>query len=133
MKAQLTIEFLIILVVLLLLFNGISMDLIDTSVKDALFVQTSEIVQSAALSLNNTAQALVFQGSGAKKTLLLRAPSECDYIITADSVTLSCDPLSAVWGTFNGKVIAWKITGIVYGPVGKIDRGKMGELFVAKP
>ena len=42
-KGQLTIEFLIILVIMLLLFSGISLDLINSSLADAFDIQTGEM------------------------------------------------------------------------------------------
>lgn len=80
MKAQLTVEFLIILVVMVLLFTGISLDLIGNSVDDSIYIQTSQLLNSANFMIGSTEKNLLLQGASARKTLIIHAPKKCDLI-----------------------------------------------------
>ncbi len=95
MKAQLTIEYLIILVIMLLLFNSITMDLINTSENDTMALQTAEMVGSAKMILSDAFNIMSLQGVGAKKIVNLRAPPDCSYIqavANSNIINLQCDP-----------------------------------------
>lgn len=106
MRGQLALEFLVILAVMLLLFNVVSMDLMNTSVSDALSLQMAETVSSVKSVLNATAEAFAFQGSGAKKTLYLRAPPDCNVVADPAQVTLSCVSTSSFYATYDGMKVS---------------------------
>jgi hypothetical protein len=92
MKAQLTIEFMIILVIMLLLFNAVTLDLVNISTNDTNFMQTAEMVNSSRIMLSDAVSIVSLQGSGAKKTVSIRAPPDCDYMLTsATAISLRCN------------------------------------------
>lgn len=103
-KGQLTIEFLMILVIMLILFNAVSMDLANSSVSEAQRVQAGEAVKMATAVFNSTLEAFRFQGSGAKASISLRAPPDCEYRIFDSIISVYCsgDALSDL----SGKVVA---------------------------
>jgi len=76
-RGQLTIEFLIILVIMVLLFTGISLDLVGSAVDDSIYIQTSQLLNSAEFMISSTQKNLLLQGSGARKTLIIHAPKLC--------------------------------------------------------
>ena len=95
-RAQLTIEYMIILVIMLILFNSISMDLISIAQIDSGELQTAEMVSSAKMILSDAYKIISLQGAGAKKTVALRAPPDCDYVQSSPTViSLECVPGSA--------------------------------------
>jgi len=107
MKAQLTIEYLIILVIMLLLFSSITMDLVNTSEKDAMALQTAEMVGSAKMILSDAFNIISLQGIGAKKTVNLRAPPDCSYTqATPNTISLQCDLASPSYNAgYNGMLV----------------------------
>ena len=133
-KAQLMIEYLIILVLMLILFNSISMDLISTSQEDAGRLQTAEMVNSSKMILLDAYKTISLQGSGAKKTVTLRAPPDCAYVQSQNTISLDC-----IYGTpsadYDGTVIT--PTGTVPGVTftisgGTIESGKLGTVTISK-
>jgi hypothetical protein len=136
-KAQLTIEYLIILVIMLILFNSISMDLINTSQKDSGTLQTVEMVSSAKMILSDSYKTISLQGSGAKKTVTLRAPPDCDYIQQSlSAISMDCVPgsASAIAG-YDGAVITpgSVAPGISFTITdGTIGSGKLGKVTISK-
>lgn len=89
-KGQLTIEYLLILVVLVILFTNVSTDLMNFTSKNTLQLQTKEIERAHNQTLLNTIQTLSLQAPGAKRSLTLTAPSDCAYIVEPDRVKLDC-------------------------------------------
>lgn len=104
-KGQLTVEYLIILVTMLLLFSSISSDLMEFSLRSTVELQTGEMIRAANLVLENSVNAIKLQGPGAKKTIYLRAPSDCDYVVGSGQITLDCVPGSASYELYNGEII----------------------------
>lgn len=103
-KGQLTVEYLIILVAMLLLFSNISMDLMQFSLSNTLQIQTNELLRTTNFFLNSSANEISLQGPGAKKTVYLRPPSDCDYVVGSDRITLSCASNTAS-ANYSGLVI----------------------------
>jgi hypothetical protein len=92
MKAQLTIEYMMILVIMLLLFNGITLDLVNTSIKDTNLLQTTEMISSSKMMLTDAITMVSLQGAGAKRTVALRAPPDCDFLLASNLISLRCAP-----------------------------------------
>lgn len=109
-KAQLTIEYLVILVIMLLLFNGVTLDLLSTSVTYTERIQTSEMMNATKLTITDAMNLVSLQGSGAKKTVSARAPPDCDYVIDVIGqgiISLACEYGTPSYnGGFNGLVVA---------------------------
>ncbi len=127
-KGQLTIEYLIILVVLLILFTSVSMDLMTFSTQNTLEIQTRETMKAHDQLLTQTASTLSLQSTGARKTLVLNAPSDCGYDISASQITLECQdgtPSENITGTNIGS-----ISGATYDTDynDHIDRGKTEKI-----
>ena len=93
-RAQITVEYLIILVIMVLLFTGISMDLSNYSLSNAMQVQTSQLIKSANYSLLNYAGMMQIQGAGSSRTVSIRAPSDCIFQIKTTHIRVSCPPTS---------------------------------------
>jgi hypothetical protein len=135
-KAQLMIEYLIILVIMLILFNSVSMDLINTSQADSGTLQTKEMVSSAKMILSDAYKTISLQGSGAKRTVALRAPPDCDYIQQPqNAISLDCVAGSASAADYDSVVITpsnvatgiyFTITDVVIGS------GKLGTVTISK-
>ena len=126
-KGQLTIEFLIILVVMLLLFSGISLDLITSSLEDAFDIQTGEMIKSADFLVKDSVDNLLLHGSGAKKTIVLRAPSECNYAVSSKKIIVECEIGTTSYGAYHMIVIGPDPlpTGIAYSATSPIiESGK---------
>ena len=133
-KAQLTIEYMIVLVIMMLLFNGITLDLVNTAVIDANQLQLSEMVNSSRIALADAAKIVGLQGTGAKKTVLLRAPPDCAYALADNAIYLVCESgsVSSNLG-FHGAIVTppsalalFSITG------GTIESGEIGAVSVTK-
>ena len=103
-KGQLTIEYLIILVAMLLLFSNISLDLLDFSLRNTVEIQTSEFIRSSDNLLNYSINSISLQGAGAKKSVYLRPPSDCDYLVNPHDITLRC-PSNTVSAPYDGTLI----------------------------
>jgi hypothetical protein len=133
-KAQLTIEYMIILVIMLLLFNSVSMDLINTAQEDSGKLQTAEMVSSAKMILSDAYKIISLQGSGAKKTVAIRAPPDCDYVQQSDTVIgMECAPGSASYEEYNGAVITPVVTGVKFIiSDGTIGSGTLGTIAISK-
>ena len=130
-KGQLTIEFLIILVIMLLLFSGISLDLINSSLADAIDIQAGEVIESADFVVTKTVDSIALQGSGAKKTITLRAPTECDFALSPSKIIATCDVGSGSYEKYHGAVIGPNSlpSGVVYSVTTEIiESGKSGTV-----
>jgi hypothetical protein len=131
LRGQLTIEFLIILVVMLLLFNAVSMDLIQTSLSDSMSTQTAETIRSESALINATVNSLRYQASGAKSTINLRAPSDCGLMVSANDIVLSCDSASSSVN-YTGASLVPVYTGVSYSGPAQIAKGKMGAVAITR-
>jgi len=134
-RAQLTIEYMIILVIMLLLFNSVSMDLINTAQEDSGKLQTAEMVSSAKMILSDAYKTISMQGSGAKRTVSLRAPPDCDYVQQSDTViSLACVPGSISDQEYDGAIITPGVTGVKFIISGgtTIGSGKLGTVAISK-
>lgn len=124
----------IVLVIMMLLFNGITLDLVNTAVADANQLQLSEMVNSSRIALADAAKIVGLQGTGAKKTILLRAPPDCSYSLAENVIYLVCD-LNSVSSNlgFHGAVITpigASVTFSING--GTIESGEIGAVSVTK-
>ncbi|MFH0987200.1 MAG: hypothetical protein V1911_04110 [Candidatus Micrarchaeota archaeon] len=125
-KAQITIEFLLILTVVILLFSSVTMDLADFTLEGTSQLHTNETISAARSLITTTSQALAFQGAGARKTVSIRAPVDCELTVTANSISASCvDPSAESTGT----VVT--VTGAALSPK-TILRGKVGDVTVSR-
>lgn len=131
-KGQLTIEYLLILVVLIMLFTSVSTDLMDFASRNTFKVQTKELEQIHNTTLHNTVDIVALQATGAKQTLTLQAPSDCSYAITASEITLNCvsgGPAENFTGHVIGEIESGKDVSYTSG---EIPAGKTGKLIVTK-
>ncbi len=131
MKGQLTVEFIIILAAMLLIFSAVSLDLIDFSLKNAYDTQTSEYFRVANLTLTSSANSIFFQGSGAKKTVYLRASTNCAYVVEATDVVLECKPKSSSFDKYNNFKFGVSPSGVTYS-AGRIESGVLGKIEITK-
>ena len=133
-KAQLTIEYMIVLVIMMLLFNGITLDLVNMAVADANSLQLSEMVNSSRMALADAAKIVGLQGSGAKKTVLLRAPPDCALSSADNVVYLMCEPGSVSYDLgFNLAALnspSASVKFLIDG--GTIESGEIGAVSVTK-
>ena len=133
MKAQLTIEYMMILVIMLLLFNSITLDLVNTSISDTNEIQTAEMVNISRIIVSDAVGIISMQGSGAKKNVTLRAPSDCDYMITATTIGVQCESTSPTYSKFNDQVIYALPAGSSLSFTGStIASGKFGTVAVSR-
>lgn len=131
MRGQLTIEYLIILVVMLVLFNAISMDLVQSSLSDTMSTQTLESVKSQRYLISSVVESMRYQASGARSIIYLRAPSECALVVSVNNVALSCDSGSASVN-YTGTSLVPSYNGVSYGPAQTIAKGKTGTLQITR-
>jgi len=133
-KGQLTIEYLLILVILIMLFTSVSTDLMGFASRNTFKIQTKELEQIHNTTLHNTVNIVALQATGAKQTLTLQAPSDCNYSIATLEITLECIENSAAenfTGNIIGKIEASKMVGYTPAP-GKIKAGKTGKVVIEK-
>lgn len=129
------IEYMVILVIMLLLFNSISLDLINASTEDAAFLQIAEMINVSKMVVSDTTRMISLQGSGAKKIVQLRAPPDCDYVLDLNVIAVECDPISRFYDNFTGQPITppTTLTEITYSINGGIIRsGNLGSVIVSK-
>ena len=133
-KAQLMIEYMMVLVIMLLLFNSISLDLVNTAMNDTNGLQIAEMANSSKMVLSDAVTIVSLQGSGAKKTVSLRAPPDCDYVLSATSATLNCIAESAFYDDFNGRIVYSVPAGlqVTFSPAGTISSGNLGTITISK-
>lgn len=113
-KGQITIEYLIILSIMILLFSTVSMDLINSSLTSTMQVQTGEIVRQANDTFQNMISELSLQASGSKATIKIRSSADCDFILHSNYLELNCSPSSASFKDYNGTILAQAPSGITY-------------------
>lgn len=89
-RGQITVEYLIVLVVMILLFTAISMDLADFSLQNAMHSQTNELIRSSEHALLSSVDVVKYQGSGATRTVSVRSPSDCSFIVNDAFVLADC-------------------------------------------
>lgn len=124
----------IVLVIMMLLFNGITLDLVNTAVTDANILQLSEMVNSSRMVLTDAVNVVNLQGSGAKKTVLLRAPPDCSYSLAENVIYLVCElnSISSNLG-FHGAVITPPGASVTFSmDGGMIESGEIGAVSVTK-
>jgi len=129
------IEYMVILVIMLLLFNSISLDLINTSTEDAAFLQIAEMINVSKIVIADATEMISLQGTGARKTVQIRAPPDCDYIWVLNVIRVQCDPESKFYDNFTGQPIIPPNapTGITYLINGGIIRsGNLGSVNISK-
>ena len=114
MKGQITVEYLIILVIMTLLFYSVSMDLMSYSLGNSMQVQTNEIIRLTESNLLSAASSLSLQAQGAKTTVKARASPDCDFIVYSDYLEAVCSPESASFNEFNSTKFAQAPAGIHY-------------------
>jgi hypothetical protein len=132
MKGQLTVEFLIILAAMLLIFSAVSLDLMTFSLENAFETQNSEYMRAANLTLTASANSIFLQGPGAKKTIYLRAPADCDYVVESTDIVLECRQDSASFERYNNFKFGETPTGVTYSPTGRIESGVSGKIEIVK-
>ena len=104
MKGQISIEFLVVLGLMIVIFGSISFSLLNSTVADLKKSQTDELTKSMNLLIQNAVEEMQTQGNGARKTILVRAPLDCDYYISSKAIEVYCDPASAS-ANFTGTLI----------------------------
>ncbi len=89
-KGQLTLEYLLMLAVLLILFTSISMELMDFSSEETLQIQTEQMKEIHGSTLINNAESLSLQAPGAKQSITVTAPPDCGYQVGENIIELDC-------------------------------------------
>jgi len=129
------IEYMIILVIMLLLFNSISLDLVNTATEDASFLQMAEMINASKMVISDATKIVALQGSGAKRTVQLRAPPDCDYVLNIGSISTQCSQNSRFYQNFTGQTITPPNVpaGVSFNINGGIIRsGNLGTVTVSK-
>jgi len=122
-----------ILVIMLLLFNSITLDLVNTSISDTNEIQAAEMVNASRIIVSDAVSIISMQGSGAKKTVTIRAPLDCDYLITTIAIDMQCDLTSPIYSEFNGQVIyALPAGSSLSFTESTIESGKLGTVAVSR-
>ncbi|MEM0372338.1 MAG: hypothetical protein QXO69_00630 [archaeon] len=93
-RAQITIEYLVVLVVMILLFTSVSMDLTDFSLQNAMQSQTASLIAVSEHALLSSVEAVKYQGPGAVRSVSVRAPSDCSFIVGEKEVAVDCPATS---------------------------------------
>lgn len=119
MKGQITIEYLIIIVLLLILFTNISMDLAADSMEKTLYVQTNQTIRVAEMSVQDAVGSLTYQGAGARRSVQLRAPADCRYLFNATQFRVNCSAKFDRFGALVSRLPAG--TKFRHMPAGKIE------------
>jgi len=123
-KGQITIEFLIILVIMVLLFTGISLDLIGSTIDDSIYIQTSQLVNTADFMITSTQKNLLLQGKGARKMLIIHAPKLCSFEFVGKIIRLECDDAAA---QFHGMELGIANENVLHSAL-KIEGGERAEV-----
>ena len=113
-KGQITIEYLIILSIMMLLFSAVSMDLISASLENTMQVQTGEIIRQVNSTFQNKISELLLQASGSKTTVKISSSADCDFIVNSSNLVLNCSPETASFKEYNGTLIAQAPPGYDY-------------------
>ncbi len=131
-KGQLTIEYLLILVILIMLFTSISTDLMDFASTNTLQIQTEQAINIHNTTLHNTVNIVALQAEGAKQTITLNTPPDCEYLVSDSSITLQCiagTPSQEYTGTTIGNIAPG--TGVTYSGE-NIPASKTGKVTVER-
>ncbi len=104
-KGQLTVEYLIILVTMILLFSSISMDLIQYSLAESTEMQTGEMINAAEYTVMGAVNQVKIQGPGAKKTVLVRASPDCSYDVSSTQIVASCISGTPSYSEYDGMTV----------------------------
>ncbi len=128
MKSQVTVEYLLILVVMLLLFSSVSMNLVEESLKTSMQVQTKQSIAFVNSSLVSAAGLLLTQAEGASVLVEVKAPADCSIEVNNYYLKYVCSGYSE---EYNGTVVGSGL-GVSYSPVGVINNGERGEIKVQK-
>ena len=113
-KGQITVEYLIIIVIMILLFSSVSMELIDFSLTNTMQIQTNEIIRQTNSSFHNAIDELSLQAAGSKTTVKIRSSTDCDFLVSGNSLTTICDSASSSFTEFEGLAFAIAPAGITY-------------------
>lgn len=89
-RGQITVEYLVVLVVMILLFTSVSMDLTDFSLQNAMQSQTNQLIRASEHALASSVDAVKYQGPGATRTVSVRAPSDCSFTVSPKELTAVC-------------------------------------------
>lgn len=130
-RGQITIEYLLILIVLILLFTNVSMDLIQFTTTNTLQMQTKEIEKSHNQTLKHISQSLSLQAPGAKQTLLVNTPPDCAYAVNSTNITLQCREETPS-ENYTGEVIGETTGDVQYLDPRKIPRGQSAQITMYK-
>jgi len=131
-KGQLTMEYLIILTVLVILFTNISTELMDFASQETLQIQTEQISEIHSSTLNNNAESIALQAPGARKSILITTPPQCSYQIETQQITLQCisdTPNEEYTGRTIGEI--GHLENVEY-DIGSIPEGETGEVTIEK-
>jgi len=90
MKGQVSFEYVIILTIMFLLLSAVSLDLLSSSVADTIVYQDDGILRSATTNIAQQVTRLKMEGPGAARSVLTRAPYDCDLIVLPTMITADC-------------------------------------------
>lgn len=134
LRGQVSIEFLVILVIMILLFTAVSMQLTDFSLDNSMQMQTKELMKTAENTILSSAVVIGTQGTGATKTVTIRAPSDCDFSVYSDHMQItSCTEGSfSKTASLEGTNFATMPTGVSLSSAGTIAKGETGLVKITK-
>lgn len=135
-KGQITVEYLLILVIMILLFSSVSMELIDYSITNTMQIQTNEIIRQTEANFQNVNDALSLQAPDSKATVKVRSSTDCDFQVTSTSLLTICDSASSSYVEFEGISFATAPSGINYNCLtcdgGLISNGELEIVQISK-
>lgn len=132
-RGQITIEYLLILVILITIFTSVSMDLMNFTTDSTLRIQTEELQKTHNYTLKNNIQSISLQAPGAVQTIAVTTPPDCLYNVTSGRITLNCTegtPSENYTGTVIGNIPSSQ--NIHYEPQQRIQPGETGEVSIVK-
>lgn len=88
-KGQVSAEYLLLLVVILIIMAAVTIPLVATSVNATMDVSTSSDTKNAVQSIANAANLVYANGPGAKRTLSIYMPQTMNLIYDSNSKTIN--------------------------------------------
>ena len=81
------------------------MELIQYSLAESTELQTGEMINTAKYTVMGAVNQVKIQGVGAKKTVLVRAPSDCSYTVSSTQIVTSCISGTPSFSAYDGTTV----------------------------
>lgn len=112
-RGQIALEYVIVIVVIILVFSTVSLDLIGESQSDVKALSRALFERTGKSAIQSAGSLVSLQGAGAKRTIFIRAPPSCVFVVLPDSVVEYCEPASAPF-SYAGKPLSVSLQGVSY-------------------